>query len=73
MLLAAPLKDVDKAVLACAVAANALLCTNGSSLLASTAQPLDIEHQPVNRSKGQRVRGPWHVQNVNAYQSRLKH
>ena len=29
-------------------------------------------HQPVNLSKGQRVRGAWHVQNVNAYQSRLK-
>ena len=69
---AAPQKDAVKAVLACAVAADAVLCTDGSSLLASAAQALDIEHQPVNLSKGQRVRGAWHVQNVNAYQSRLK-
>ena len=58
--------------MACAVADDAVLCTDGSALLASAAKALDIEHQPVNLSKGQRVRGAWHVQNVNAYQSRLK-
>ena len=69
---AAPDKAAVKAVMACAVAADAVLCTDGSGLLASAALALDIEHQPVNVSKGQRVRGAWHVQNVNAYQSRLK-
>jgi transposase-like protein len=65
-------KAAVQTVMACAVADDAVLCTDGSGLLASVAQALDIEHQPVNASKGQRVRGAWHVQNVNAYQSRLK-
>ena len=65
-------KVAVKAVMASAVAADAVLCTDGSGLLAGVAQALDIEHQSVNLSKVQRVRGAWHVQNVNAYQSRLK-
>lgn len=69
---AAPDKAAVKEVMATAVAVDAVLCTDGSGLLASAARALDIEHQPVNLSKGQRVRGAWHVQNVNAYQSRLK-
>lgn len=60
------------AVMERAVADDAVLCTDGSVLLASAARALDIEHQPVNVSKGQRVRGAWHVQNVNAYHSRFK-
>jgi len=31
-----------------------------------------VTHHPVNLSAGIRVDGPWHVQNVNAYHSRLK-
>ena len=61
-----------QAVLAGALAADAVLCTDGSGLLASAARAHGIEHQPVNVSKGQRVRGAWHIQNVNAYQSRFK-
>jgi len=61
-----------KAVMAWAVAGDAVLCSDGSPLLASVANALAIEHQPINVSRGQRVRGAWHVQNVNAYQSRLK-
>ena len=68
----APDKAAVKAVMARAVADDAVLCTDGSGLLASAARALDIEHQPVNLAKGQRVRGAWHVQNVNAYQSRVK-
>jgi hypothetical protein len=34
---------------------------------------LELEHHALNMTKGQRVRGPWHIQNVNAYHSRLKH
>ena len=55
-----------------AVADDAVLCTDGSGLLVSAALALDIEHQSVNLSKGHRVHGTWHVQNVNAHQSRLK-
>ena len=52
-------KGAVKAVMASAVADDAALCTDGSGLLASAARALDIEHQPVNLSKGQRVRGAW--------------
>jgi hypothetical protein len=33
---------------------------------------LKVGHHAVNLSAGIRVDGPWHVQNVNAYDSRLK-
>lgn len=45
---------------------DTILCTDGSVTLAS------VQHQAVNVSRGQRVSGPWHVQNVNAYVSRLR-
>lgn len=59
-------------VLAPALAKDAVLCTDGSRLLAAVAKSLEIEHQAINASKGQRVRGAWHIQNVNAYHSRWK-
>ena len=59
-------------LMASAVADDALLCTDGSGLVASAARALDTKHLPVNRSKGQRVRSAWYVQNINAHQSRLK-
>ena len=37
-----------------------------------TAGALGVEHHAVNLSAGVRVNGAWHVQNVNAYHSRLK-
>ena len=36
------------------------------------ARELGVEHHAVNLSAGVRVDGAWHVQNVNAYHSRLK-
>jgi hypothetical protein len=42
------------------------------SPLMAAARALKVEHHPVNLSAGLRVDGPWHVQNVNAYDSRLK-
>ena len=51
---------------------DAVLCTDGSAALAAAAVALGVQHQAVNQSKGQRVRGPWRTQNVNAYHSRLK-
>lgn len=51
---------------------DTLLCTDGSVTLASAARALGVQHQAVNVSRGQRVSGPWHVQNVNAYVSRLR-
>lgn len=51
---------------------DTILCTDGSITLASAARALGVQHQAVNVSRGVRVRGPWHVQNVNAYVSRLR-
>lgn len=51
---------------------DTILCTDGSVTLASAARALGVQHQAVNVSRGRRVRGPWHVQNVNAYVSRLR-
>lgn len=54
------------------LAKDALLCTDGSGALAAAARSLEIEHHAINVSRGERVRGAWHIQNVNAYHSRFK-
>lgn len=70
------LKRRDKAavqeLLPQALAKDAVLCSDGSGLLAHAAMGLGFEHQGVNLSKGVRIRGAWHIQNVNAYHSRWK-
>lgn len=60
------------AVLQPTLAADAVLCTDGSRALAAAASHIGVEHRAVNISAGQRVRGPWHINNVNGYHSRLK-
>ena len=66
----------DKAQLTAALtpvlAPDVVLCTDGSSALAAAARHLGLTHQALNMSSGLRVRGPWHIQNVNAYHGRLK-
>jgi transposase-like protein len=55
------------------LASDAILCTDGSSMLAAAAKAIGITHRPINVSAGQRViAGVYHIQNVNAYDSRLK-
>lgn len=50
-----------------------ILCSDGSSTLAAAAKDLGVAHRPINLSAGIRVvAGIYHVQNVNAYDSRLK-
>lgn len=50
-----------------------ILCSDGSSTLAAAAKALGVAHRPINLSAGIRVvAGVYHVQNVNAYDSRLK-
>jgi len=51
---------------------DAVLCTDGGGALAAAARQLGIEHHALNISKGPRVQGAWHIQNVNAYHGRLK-
>ena len=58
--------------LAQSLAEDAILCTDASAALAAAAKDRDIEHHAINSARGERRRGPWHIQNVNAYHSRYK-
>lgn len=51
---------------------DTVLCTDGGTALAAAARDIGIEHHPVNVSAGLRVQGAWHIQNVNAFCSRLR-
>lgn len=41
-------------------------------VLVAVATEMGIEHHALNMTTGLRVRGAWHIQNGNAYHSRLK-
>ena len=52
---------------------DALLCTDTSRAYRVIARHAGIRHEPVNLAAGERVRQRvFHIQNVNAYDSRLK-
>lgn len=52
---------------------DGVLCSDGAKAFATVARRLGITHRPVNLSAGIRViAGVYHLQNVNAYDSRLK-
>ena len=51
---------------------DAILCTDGSAAMAAAAMDMGVQHEALNLSAGERVRGPWHIQNVNAYHGGLK-
>ena len=71
-LLEAVSKDCLSEVLKPRVNADAILCTDGSAAMAATAKELGVHHEAMNLSAGERVRGPWHIQNANAYHGRVK-
>ncbi|BDY05413.1 IS1595 family transposase [Ferrimonas sp. YFM] len=50
---------------------DACLCTDRAGVYLSYAKSKRIRHEPIKAS-GPRRRGPFHIQNVNAYDSRLK-
>ena len=55
------------------IASDAVLCTDGSASLRCAARQAGIAHRALNLSAGVRVlAGVYHIQNVNAYDSRLK-
>jgi len=55
------------------LAKDAIFCSDGSKAMAAAARKMKIAHRPINLSAGIRViAGVYHVQNVNAYDSRLK-
>lgn len=62
-----------KAVLKPLVDQDAILCTDGAGVYTVFARETGITHRAINLSKKQRVvEGAFHIQNVNAYDSRLK-
>jgi transposase-like protein len=55
------------------LASDAILCTDGSRAMIGVAREIGITHRPVNLAAGIRVIARvYHIQNVNAYGSRLK-
>ncbi len=60
------------AVLQPVMAIDAVLCTDGSKALAAAARYIGVEHHAINASAGEHAKGPWHINNVNGYHSRLK-
>ena len=55
------------------LARDAILCTDSGRALGAAVREIGIAHRPINLAAGIRVVGKvYHVQNVNAYDSRLK-
>ena len=52
--------------------ADAILCSDSAAVYAHFAKAECITHRPINPSQKRRVDGPFHIQKVNAYDSRLK-
>lgn len=62
-----------RAVLQPLIDQEAALCSDGAAVYTAFARATGITHQIVHARPGQRVRdGAFHIQNVNAYHSRLK-
>jgi ISXO2-like transposase domain len=60
-------------IIAQVIASDAVLCTDGGASLRNAARQVGIAHRALNQSAGIRVlAGVYHIQNVNAYDSRLK-
>ncbi|MCP4282131.1 MAG: IS1595 family transposase, partial [Alteromonas sp.] len=59
------------AVLTPLIDKDSVLCTDGAAVYRAFSQVSGIRHEVIN-SKGPRSRGAFHIQNVNAFDSRLK-
>lgn len=71
------LEKADKAHIGAALkpllASDVVLCTDSGKALGAAAREMGIAHRPINLAAGIRVVAKvYHVQNVNAYDSRLK-
>lgn len=61
------------AVLRPLVDKDAILCTDGARVYQTVARAMNLAHRAINVQQGIRViDGAFHIQNVNAYDSRLK-
>jgi len=54
------------------IAKDALLVTDGGTYYPKVARELGINHEDLNRSAGERVRGDLHIQTVNSRHEGLK-
>jgi transposase-like protein len=70
--LSAATGDAIKAVLEPVLSQDALLVTDGGKALASCATKMNVTHEVLNQSAGERVRGDLHIQTVNSRHERLK-
>lgn len=71
------LKKADKTHISAALkpilASDSVLCTDSGKALGAAVREMGIAHRPINLAAGIRVVAKvYHVQNVNAYDSRLK-
>lgn len=71
------LEKADQAHISAALkpllASDTVLCTDSGKALGAAVREIGITHRPINLAAGIRVVGKvYHVQNVNAYDSRLK-
>lgn len=71
------LEKADKTHISAALkpilASDVVLCTDSAKALSAAVKEIGITHRPINLAAGIRVVGKvYHVQNVNAYDSRLK-
>lgn len=51
---------------------DAVLCTDGLNSYRTVAAQLQLKHEALVLNHGERIRGPFHIQNVNNYHSRWK-
>ena len=66
-------KEHIGAALKLLLANDVVLCTDSGKELGAAVREIGIVHRPINLAAGIRVVGKiYHVQNVNAYDSRLK-
>jgi transposase-like protein len=54
------------------ISSDTILCTDAYRGYKTVCKATGIRHVALNQNKGERSRGVYHIQNVNAYHSRLK-
>ena len=64
--------DAIKAVLEPVLSKDALLVTDGGKALARCATKMNVSHEVLNQSAGERIRGELHIQTVNSLHERIK-
>jgi len=65
-------KEITK-IIAPLIDKDILLCSDGNNIYKAFAKHLNITHKVINASAGEHIiEGAYHIQNVNAYDSRLK-